>query len=369
MKVLMVADARSIHTRRWAVSLRSKGVDIVLYSIFPSPDSFFGDHDIRLYVFDLFTYRKFSGIRSVAAMITSHSRAVRDLKSVIRAEAPDILHAHYATSFGLIAALSGFHPFIISVWGSDVYEFPEMSVINRESVKYIFRKADKILSTSHVMARHASRYTDKPMSITPFGVDTGLFRKANAVKRDPDCFVVGNVKTLAPKYGIDVLIRAYHLFIHRNPGLDSRLVIIGEGPCREEYVRLADELGIGSKVEFVGKIPNSDLPVWYNSFSVSVSLSDSESFGVVAVEAMACECPVVVSDADGFTEVVEDGVTGFIVPKRNPEAAAKAIQKFVDDPSLRETMGASGRERVKALYDWEDNVDGMINIYKSVSNV
>lgn len=128
-------------------------------------------------------------------------------------------------------------------------------------------------------------------------------------------------------------------------------------------------MGIGSKVEFVGKIPNSDLPVWYNSFSVSVSLSDSESFGVVAVEAMACECPVVVSDADGFTEVVEDGVTGFIVPKRNPEAAAKAIQKFVDDPSLRETMGASGRERVKALYDWEDNVDGMINIYKSVSNV
>lgn len=369
MKVLMVADARSVHTRRWAVSLKSKGVEVVLYSIFPSPDSFFGENDIRLHVFDLFTYRKLSGIRSFPAMIAAHCRAVRDLKSVIRSEAPDILHAHYATSFGLIAALSGFHPFIISIWGSDVYEFPEKSAINRESVKFIFRKADRILSTSRIMAERASVYTGKPMDITPFGVDTDLFRKIIGVKRDSDCFVIGNVKTLAPKYGVDVLIRAYHIFVQRNPGLDSRLVIIGDGPCREEYVRLSEDLGLRSKVEFTGKIRNSSLPLWYNFFSVSVSLSYSESFGVVAVEAMACGCPVVVSDADGFTEVVEDGVSGYVVPKGNPEAAADAIQRFVDDPFLREKMGESGRNRVLRLYDWKDSVDGMINIYKSVSDV
>ena len=168
MKVLMTADARSVHTRRWAVSLKAEGVDIVLYSIFPSPDAFFEEHGIRLYVFDLFTYKQLKGIRSVISMISRHREAVRYLRSVIDSESPDILHAHYATSFGLIAALSGFHPFIISVWGSDVYEFPEKSFLNRESVKFIMRRADRILSTSHVMARRTALYTSKPVSVYSF---------------------------------------------------------------------------------------------------------------------------------------------------------------------------------------------------------
>ena len=115
MKVLMVADARSVHTRRWAVSLKAEGVDIVLYSIFPSPDAFFDEHGIRLYVFDLFTYKQGRGPGRVVSMLGRHREAVGNLKSVILSERPDILHAHYATSFGLIAALTGFHPFVISV--------------------------------------------------------------------------------------------------------------------------------------------------------------------------------------------------------------------------------------------------------------
>ena len=75
------------------------------------------------------------------------------------------------------------------------------------------------------------------------------------------------------------------------------------------------------------------------------------------------DCPVVVSDADGFTEVVEDGATGFIVPRGNPEAAADALQKFIDVPDLRDKMGAAGIQRVKKLYDWNSNVELMYSIY------
>ena len=92
------------------------------------------------------------------------------------------------------------------------------------------------------------------------------------------------------------------------------------------------------------------------------------SVGVVAVEAMACGCPVVTSDADGFREVVEDGITGFIVPKGNPEAAAGAIQRFIDNPQLCHTMGAAGRERVLQLYKWDSNVQTMVDYYHSVLN-
>lgn len=134
MKVLMVADARSVHTRRWAVSLQERGIGIVLFSLYPSPDNFFAEKDIALHVFDLFTYKQYRGIRALTGMLSGHAAAVSQLKKLIRNESPDILHAHYVTSFGLVAALAGFRPFLVSVWGSDVYEFPDSSLINRLSV-------------------------------------------------------------------------------------------------------------------------------------------------------------------------------------------------------------------------------------------
>ena len=244
MKVLMVADARSVHTRRWAVSLYSRGIDIVLFSLYPSPDDFFEARGIPFYYYDVFTYKRKNSI-PVAGRLLRHFQAVRVLKALIRKEQPDILHAHYATSFGLVAALAGFHPFIVSVWGSDVYEFPEQSSINRLSVKYILNRADKVLSTSNIMARRTALFTSVPISVTPFGVDTALFSRI-PVKQD-GTFVVGNVKTLSPKYGIDVLIRSFKSVREHNPELKTVLTIVGEGPCRAEYERLAGMM-FGEKV-------------------------------------------------------------------------------------------------------------------------
>lgn len=367
MKVLMTADARSVHTKRWAASLKASGVDVAVYSLYPASDTFFEEHDIRLYVFNLFTYKSNKGLKAALGAVVMHWRAVSDLKTVLRVESPDILHAHYATSFGLVAALTGFHPFIISVWGSDVYEFPYLSPVNMKAVKFIMDKADRVLSTSFAMAVHTSAFTDKMIDITPFGVDTALFRKIDDCSLYADRqFVIGNVKTLAPKYGIDVLIKAFKILRERNRTLSLKLVIVGDGPYRNDYVSLVEELGLSDEVEFVGRVPNNELPRYYNSFSVAVSLSRNESFGVVAVEAMACGCPVVVSDTDGFKEVVMDRVTGFVVPVDEPEIAAVAVQKFIDDPTLRERMGNEGIRHVKEMYSWDECVSKMISIYSDV---
>ena len=99
----------------------------------------------------------------------------------------------------------------MSVWGSDVYDFPKVSFLHRCILKYTLKKADKILSTSHVMALETHQYTPKEIEITPFGVNTDLFKKI-PVHRD-DTYIIGNVKTLLPKYGIDVLIKAFQLVV------------------------------------------------------------------------------------------------------------------------------------------------------------
>ena len=306
LKIAFLSDAQNTHTKRWVRALAERGNEILLYSI-AEADNYYDDlPNVKVVTCGM-------GINGNVLGKLKYFTIVPKLKKCLKEFNPDVMNAHY------------------------------------------------------VMANETSKYTDKDIFITPFGVDISRFKKNEGLQPKGE-FIVGNVKTLSPKYGIDVLIKAFKIVVDKNPGIKTRLLIYGKGPNREEYENLAKSLSLSDIVEFRGFIANEKLPNVYNSVSVSVSVSDSESFGVVAVEAMACECPVVTSDADGFTEVVDNGVTGIIVPKRNPEATAAAIQKFIDNPDLRLTMGHNGRERVKKLYDWEDNVDTMLKNYYEVIN-
>ena len=372
MKVLLVSDAGSIHTKRWASSLEDAGLDMVLFSITPADEDWYCRKGIKIYVFDLFGYKKkknsFKKKKNLVASLTAHAGAVRALRTVIRKEKPDILHAHYATSYGLVAALSGFHPFVVSVWGSDIYEFPRQSAVNRMAVKYILGRADRVLSTSCAMAAETARYCRGDIGITPFGVDTDIFRKLPESRND-GCIVFGTVKTLSRKYGIDILLKAFARMSSVMAGtafpVDTRLVIAGKGPDMAELERLASKLGIASAVDFIGEVSHEDVPAIYSGLDVAVFLSREESFGVSAVEAMACEVPVIASDADGFREVL-DGGAGIVVPREDPDAAARAMLKLAVDAGARRALGKRGREKVCRCYEWRSNVRDMIAEYEAV---
>ena len=376
MKVLMVSDARNIHTKRWAVSLQREGVDIVLFSIILPEDDFYQKNHIKLYTFDLFKYKEKAGLAAVVGNIRSHFKAVRRLKDVLKMEKPDILHAHYATSYGLIAALSGFHPYIISVWGSDVYEYPYKSFVNRFLVKKVLKSSDRILSTSNIMALQTKRFCDRPIGITPFGVDTGLFRPLDGStsvlgslpkehkKSLPLTF--GTVKTLSYKYGIDLLIQAYSIFVKNNPSIDTRLVIAGKGKDRDSLENLAKRCHVSNKVLFLGEVPHDELPALYSQIDIAVFLSREESFGVSVVEAMSCGCPVIVSDADGFKEIVEHEKTGIIVPRVDIDATAQAMTDLANDTDKRLLLSREGRRHVISLYEWRGNVRLMMDEYRNI---
>ena len=201
------------------------------------------------------------------------------------------------------------------------------------------------------------------IGITPFGVDTQLFKPEKTDKQD---FVIGTVKTLSANYGIDLLIRAFAEISQRLTNKNIRLWIIGDGPDKAQLQELCHQLNITEKVDFKGFVNNNELPAIYNAFDIMVALSHKESFGVVAIEAMSCGCPVVVSDAEGFCEIIDDGTDGMIVPRGDYKAAAEAIQKLVEDADLRHTFGQNGREKIMQQYQWELNVNQMIDYYKTL---
>lgn len=364
MKVFILSDPNSIHTKRWISSLSVRGIEIFLFGISNYQDDYYSQYkNVAVYSADYTTASEGTSFKKLRYL-----GVLNILRKKINSFRPDILHAHYASSYGLLGALTRFTPYIISIWGSDIYEFPKISFLHKSLLRYSLSKADFILSTSRIMVAETKKYTKKSIEVTPFGVDLNLFRKIDLPKQDNE-FIVGSVKTLSANYGMDILIKSFKQVINKNPDLNLKLQIIGSGPDRQKLHLLAKSLGIETRVMFLGKLENTTLPVYYNSFSVFVSISNLESFGVVAVEAMACECPVIVSDADGYTEVVQNEETGLIVPKGDIDATAHAIQRFINDRSLRDTMGIRGRKRVEKYYNWNENVEKMINIYNSMISI
>jgi L-malate glycosyltransferase len=144
-----------------------------------------------------------------------------------------------------------------------------------------------------------------------------------------------------------------------------RLLIVGDGPQRDELVQLAAQLGITERTRFVGAVAHSDVPHWLHQLDIYAAPSrlDSESFGVAVIEAGACGLPVAVSDAGGLPEVVVDGETGLVVPRDDVPALQAALKRLVLDAALRDRLGAAGRLHVEREYEWGRCVDLMERCY------
>ncbi len=364
MKILLLSNCNNPHTIKWATSLSKKGIDISVFSINKCEVKDYEKYpSIKIYDSSTIKVTRKEG----ALDKIRYLKLLPQLKKVIKKIQPDIVHAHYASSYGILGALSNFSPFILSVWGADVYSFPKKSFLHKNILKYNLKRADKILSTSYVMKHETKQYTDKEIEVTPFGVDIQRFApvKKQSLFSEKD-IVIGTIKTLEEKYGVKYLIQSFKVISDKYKDAPLKLLIVGSGSLEEELKNETRRLNIENKVVFTGNVPFEKVPLYQNMLSISVSLSifDSESFGVAIVEASACEKPVIVSDVGGLPEVVEDGVTGIVVPKQNVNKTVEALEKLIFDEKLQAQMGKAGRERVKKMYNWEENVQQMIKIYR-----
>jgi glycosyltransferase involved in cell wall biosynthesis len=367
-KILFLADINSPHTAKWALSLAAKGFEVGIFSLNKSTSTWFKGNSNIEYLSDGLG-SDVSAKKEVRKI--SYLKAIPALRKIITSFQPDIVHAHYATSYGLLGSFSGFHPFVLSVWGSDVYDFPRKSFLHRFLLKRNLKKADAILSTSYSMAEEIAKYTSTKIDITPFGVDMDVFKpqKVKSLFNEGD-IVVGTIKSLETKYGVEFLIEAFDILCKKHVDLPLKLLIVGGGSQEAKLKKMSTTKGIQDKVKFMGRAAIEEVPMYNNMLDVYVALSDSdsESFGVAAIEAAACEKPVVVSNVSGFAEIVENGTTGIIVPRANPKVAANAIEKIILDKELARQMGEKGRERVAERYNWSSNINDIIQIYNSILN-
>ena len=363
MRILLLSDTFSEHTEKWALGLAVNNVEVGLFSFNKASYTWYKDKKNITLLFEPDT--KLDADSASSKLL--YLKYVRILKKNIADFKPDLLHAHYATSYGLIGSLSGFHPYVISAWGTDVMKFPQKNIINKLILKYNLNSADAICATSNTIKDYLKPVSNQFVNVIPFGVDLDVFNKKDVENLfSKDAFVVGCIKALEELYNIDVLIKAFANLKSKHPEKKLKLLIIGEGSCMEDLKKLSLVLNIQNDVTFTGRIAFSEISNYYNMLDVLVNISDYESFGVSVIEAMACEKAVIATNTGGLKEIIENSTFGSLVEIGNVEQTTNEMEKYMMDASLKQKVGKAARAKVLEKYNWNNNIKQMINVYNQL---
>lgn len=264
---------------------------------------------------------------------------------------PIIIHAHgpRAGSFCRYALRDG-EKFFYSehIWNQDFHlNNPFNSFLQKNGLKGIYRRADKIIAVSKSVGRfiHKLGTPAEKIRIIPNAIEIG---EEPAAHHHPNHILVGSIGSLNQVKGQYYLIQAFAKVAAGLP--KARLEIVGDGPERDNLLAEIKELDLESKVQLLGQVdkPKKFLKTW----DLFVLPSLSETFGLVILEAFEAKVPVVASNVGGIPELVHDGKTGYLVPPANPEKLAKAISYLLVEKRERESLARQAHELLKKHYDW-----------------
>lgn len=293
------------------------------------------------------------------------------LASVLRRHRVDIVHSHVwpANVWGrVVGAAMGTSALLVTEHNVDLWKGRLHFFLDRA----LARVTDRILCVSRAVERfyHETAGIDgRTLSYVPNGIDPAPFDRPVdvAAKRrelglDPGRPVVAVVARLLPQKHHSGFLRAMKLLKERS--VEASGLIVGDGRLREELETETRELGLSDRVRFVGE--RGDVPEVLLASDVVALSSIHEGMPLAILEGMAAGRPAVVTDVGGCREVVEDGVTGFVVPPREPTALAMSIEKLVRSPELARAMGGAGRVRVRREFSLDRMVRRNQEIYDEV---
>lgn len=359
MRLCFLASAQSIHSYRWVRYFAERGHEVYWLSLDAT-------------IFDKIGGVEFCYTQSRTKLL-SMLRGFLQLRRVLKSFRPHILHVHYAGRNGLVGALTGFHPWILTAWGSDVLIAGKRK-LSAPLVKFALNRADLITCDADHM-RKAIEQSGVPsarIQLIYFGTDVEMFHSAKRNEElrrklglQDQSAVVISLRSLEPIYDVQTLILAIPYVVRDVP--NTCFIIVGDGSQKQSLRTLAESLGILDKIIFTGFLPIEEIPQYLASADVYVSTSLSDA-GLAAstAEAMACTVPVIVTDSGENRLWVEDGKSGFVIPPRDPQVLAVRILDLLKSPETRAKFGAAGRRVICERNNYYSEMTKMEKLYEEV---
>lgn len=299
-----------------------------------------------------------AGLKSEVTFRLTSRFVQRQVARILREQQTSLIHvqcvgcnAHYARKAARTLRL----PLVVSLQGElsmDATRLFERSAFARQTMREALSEADYVTACSGQTLAEAQDFLGKPFPAESRVVHNGI-RMADFAGVVPFQHTRPYVLAIGrhvPQKGFDVLLRAMSLLWHEGRrNLD--LILAGDGPESAELKRLAGELGLAERVVFAGRADRPATAALFAGCELFVLPSRHEPFGIVNLEAMACGKPVLATATGGVPEIVQHGVTGWLVPPEDPAAMARGISDLMDDSSLRRALSEQG-QALAEQHDW-----------------
>jgi len=364
MRICYLADADSIHTQRWVNYFAGKGHEIHLISHRLGEGYAQG---IQLHQLTVpLPQKAWVALRSINVLVR-----ISKVRRLVNRIKPDIIDAHFIITNGFLGAASGFHPLVLTAWGSDILLLSKSNFCGRFLTEYALKRAEIVICDSETIRNELIKLGVKPANIRIIynGIDTQQFSPQPDIQLKnrlglQATSVVISTRNLRSVYNVDMLIRAIPLILEHITQV--RFMIIGDGEQREYLESLATSLAISENISFVGWIPHDELPGYLTSSDIYVSTSRSDSTSISLQEAMACELAPVVTDLPANREWIKDAENGFLVPVDDSQALAKRIIHLIRNKEIREKFGKESRKIIKERAEYKEEMEKMERIYQEL---
>lgn len=375
MKLCYITNPNAIHARRWLEHFAKRGHEVYLLTIV---NEFAPIEGVKIYYIPpvpLKLSKKFGRGEGWLSLIFS-SWSIRRLVKLIK---PDVVHAHSAAFFGWLAALTGFHPLIITLWGNDILadqgalRFPKniLTPLALKQADMVTGMSDYLLNAAKIYLKpntktRVIRNTADLKIFNPH-LDAGFLKNKLELGNSP---VILSPRPFEPVYNTDTIVAAIPLVLEQLP--QARFVLIND-TSRKKYsdytaqilTKIA-ERGLEQVIRYVTDIPHPEMVYYYRMSDVVISITSSDGFPVSVSEAMACGIPVVLSDIPHLKEIFSDGRNALTVPPQNPHQLASAIIHLLKDDALRQKMIATNLGLINTRGNFDIEMQKMENLYRSL---
>lgn len=359
MRLCFIANPNSIHAQRWVRYFAGRGHDVHLIgdkppAAAPPPDIHF--HDLT----------RQANTRKLRYL--TWSRTVRRLVRTIQ---PDVLHAHQVASAGWLGAAAGYHPLVVTSWGSDLLVGPRRSLFQRWLAQIVLRRADYVTAVSEELARIAQQLGSPAdrTEVAPWGVDPAVFYPLPQAERPTQAPMVLSLRAIQALYNPLVVAAAIPQVLKAIPDVRFSVLTYNADPdLLAEFHRLVDDAQAAHAVEFVPPLANDQAVAdLCRRADVALSVPSSDGTPKSVQEAMACGAVPVVSDLPALRPWLQHEAQGLVVPLGDSVALADAVIRLLTDDDLRRRLRAAGLKIIAERADARSCMQRYEQIYQHLA--
>jgi glycosyltransferase involved in cell wall biosynthesis len=296
---------------------------------------------------------------------TDLPKYVLSLRRFIKQIKPDLIHAGPIQTCAFIAVLTGFRPLLTMSWGFDLMQDVHRNRWWEWVTGYVLKRSTYFTSDAMVTRDKAVSYGMNPdcTVVFPWGVDLDHYApKSWKTRRRANNFTLFCNRSWEPRYGVDVLARAFVKVVQSRPGLS--LILLGGGSQGARIRKILLNGGVMDRVTFGGQVSQTELPRWYHWADVYISPSHVDGSSVSLMEALACGLPCLVSDIPANQEWVTEGENGWLFPDGDVDALAMKILQAMDQRKSLPKIGSAARIVAEERADWKKNSAKLMQAYQ-----